>query len=213
MTLIMLIVCAIVALLSIVLLRRFLHTRDSRVQSYLQWDQDWVGADEVDAILGVDQSATPADDTEELSFQTMYPQQLAALRQALEQPIFSLNILADPKQTFNGYELLQTLHGAGLRYGDMNIFHYQDAGQTYFHVAQVSEPGTIDLDNIGALQCQGLVLFFEFQADGNDAYRLSQLVETALQLADELAGRITLERFEASLDEAVLRYLPALYQA
>lgn len=103
-----------------------------------------------------------------------------------------LYILADSKEPFVGYELLQTLLSAGLRYGEMSIFHYYQQtpngqGEVLFSVASAVEPGVFDLANVGAIVCPGLTLFMSPQIESS-VNGFETLLDIAYQLADDLNG-------------------------
>lgn len=100
-------------------------------------------------------------------------------------------LLAKEDRQLAGYELLQTLLAAGLRFGEGQLFHRHQhkngQGPIICSLATATADGTFDLQNIGAFTARGLCLFME--ASGNssiDAERLSIMVETAKQLAEGL---------------------------
>lgn len=103
-----------------------------------------------------------------------------------------LYVLANPEEPFVGYELLQTLLSAGLRYGEMSIFHYYQQtpsgqGDSLFSVASAVEPGVFDLANVGAIVCPGLTLFMSPQIESS-VNAFETMLDTAYQLADDLNG-------------------------
>lgn len=107
--------------------------------------------------------------------------------------ILIVYIAARPNRQFAGYELLQSLLAAGMRHGEMNIFHrYQELagnGQVLFSLASATEPGTFDIHKMGGFVCKGLTLFMRCGADGDEnVERFILLLNTARQLADDLAG-------------------------
>src|SRR3989338_442193 len=66
------------------------------------------------------------------------------------------------------------------------VFHYYDEqGNILFSVAQANETGDFNLDNIGSIACQSLVLFLKPQ-EKNINIALEKLLETAYQLAEDL---------------------------
>ncbi len=105
-----------------------------------------------------------------------------------------LNVMALPQCEFVGYELLQALLATGLRYGDMNIFHrYADNTENspvLFSVASAVEPGVFDLANMGAYSCPGLSLFMSISQSEIPFVTFEFMLETARQLADDLAGEL-----------------------
>lgn len=100
-------------------------------------------------------------------------------------------LLAQENRQLAGYELLQTVLAAGLRFGEGNLFHrHQHAngqGPVICSLAAATTTGVFDLQNIGAFRARGLCLFM--QTSGNamiDAERFSIMYETAKQLRDGL---------------------------
>jgi len=100
-------------------------------------------------------------------------------------------LLAKEGKKIAGYELLQTLLTAGLRFGEGALFHrhqYSNGkGPVLFSLAAATATGTFDLQNIGAFSAHGLCLFL--QASHNamiDAERFETLLETAKQLSEDL---------------------------
>lgn len=102
-------------------------------------------------------------------------------------------LLAKDQQHFAGYELLQTILAAGLRFGEGDLFHrHQHAngqGPVLFSLATATESGVFDLQNIGAFNARGLCLFMQTSGNANiDQERYDILCQTAAQLAEELGA-------------------------
>ena len=105
------------------------------------------------------------------------------------------HLIAPVDKPYVGYELLQALLTAGLRYGKHAIFHRheQDNGQgeIVFSVAQATEPGIFNMDDMGALSCQGLTFFLQsYEGDPNFSQSHALLLETIKDLADDLGGNV-----------------------
>lgn len=105
--------------------------------------------------------------------------------------IVALHVIAKDGKVFAGYELLQILLSLGLRFGEMNIFHYhRDANvqqDVLFSLISATEPGVFDLLNMGAFSCKGLTLFMrkvEDVQDNNMRYEL--MLKTASHLSEDL---------------------------
>jgi cell division protein ZipA len=123
----------------------------------------------------------------------------------------ALNVFAQDRQSFGGYELLQALLAAGLRFGEMGIFHryQQDNGQgpILFSLASATEPGTFDIQQMGTFSCQGLLMFMELSGHPQiDEERFDLLLATAGQLAEDLAAVVLNERREPLVDNQVVQY-------
>lgn len=102
-------------------------------------------------------------------------------------------LLAKDQPHFAGYELLQTILAAGLRFGEGDLFHrHQHAngqGPVLFSLATATESGVFDLQNIGAFNARGLCLFMQTSGNANiDTERYEILCQTAKQLSDDLGA-------------------------
>jgi len=108
--------------------------------------------------------------------------------------IVVINVLADAERPYRGYELLQVLLTAGLRYGKMGIFHRHEEisgrGAILFSLASAVEPGKFDLSAMGALSTPGLTLFMQTANTNRPAEILSLMLETAHEISHELGGAL-----------------------
>ncbi len=106
--------------------------------------------------------------------------------------IIVINVFARPGKQFFGYDLLQSLLSAGMRYGDMAIFHrHQDKsghGPIIFSLASATEPGTFDIHKMGGFSSTGLSLFLQLANNETDFKHFNLMLEAAKQLADDLDG-------------------------
>lgn len=126
-----------------------------------------------------------------------------------------LFLSAKADRQFAGYELLQTLLAAGLRFGEGHLFHRHQhpngQGPVLCSLAAATESGVFDLQNIGAFSVRGLCLFM--QASGNptiDAERLSIMLDTAGQLSEGLDAYLLDERKVLLSDAGIQRYYERL---
>ena len=115
-------------------------------------------------------------------------------------------VLAQPDQPFAGKELVTTLRGKGLRYGQMNIFHRLDPMSKVmkYSVANAVEPGTFDLTELDELQTPGLTFFMRLpgpqqpQEAFDDMWRVARDVAISLggELKDDQRSAITAQTIE-----------------
>lgn len=108
-------------------------------------------------------------------------------------PIVILHVMSKKAHVFSGYELLQALLSSGLRFGEMNIFHYYNDPQSpkdiTFSLASATEPGTFDMLAMGGFSCPGLTLFMKKSDNEQDNHhRYAQMLKTARHLTEDLAG-------------------------
>ena len=120
-------------------------------------------------------------------------------------------LLAKDNRQLIGYELLQTLLAAGLRFGDGQMFHRHQhingQGPVLCSLAAATATGTFDLQNIGAFSVHGLCLFM--QASGNstiDAERFTIMLDTAKQLSDDLDTHLLDEQRKPFSNTSLQRY-------
>ncbi len=189
-----------------------------------------------DGVIGKARVVSPAQPVEPISAeakqhyyqgQSQQPQQaqshqpqLSAASQpqqtevVTESNILVLYVLAQPEQKFSGYELMQALLGAGLRYGEMNIFHrYADedgSNAILFSLASATNPGIIDMDNIGSFSCSGLCMFMDMDTVVNPIKAFKLMLDTAQQLADDLEARMCDDRRQTWTDAAIDVYAERL---
>lgn len=125
-------------------------------------------------------------------------------------------LLAKTNRQFAGYELLQTLLAAGLRFGDGQLFHrHQQAngqGPVICSLAAATEAGTFDLQTMGAFSVRGLCLFMAVSGSPPiDAERLSIMLDTARQLSEGLDAHLLDSQRQPLTDEAVEHYYRLLH--
>ncbi len=120
-------------------------------------------------------------------------------------------LLARGDRQLAGYELLQTLLAAGLRFGEGQLFHRHQhsngQGPVLCSLAAATESGVFDLQNIGAFSVRGLCLFM--QASGNptiDSERLAIMLDTAKQLSEGLDTYMLDEQRKPLTETSVKRY-------
>jgi cell division protein ZipA len=120
-------------------------------------------------------------------------------------------LLAKENRQLAGYELLQTVLTAGLRFGEGQLFHRHQypngQGPVLCSLAAATASGVFDLQSIGAFSARGLCLFM--QASGNptiDAERFAIMLETARQLSDGLDTYLLDDKQQPLSDASVARY-------
>jgi cell division protein ZipA len=89
------------------------------------------------------------------------------------------------------------LRGAGLQHGRYGIFHRlseDDAQETLFSVASLTEPGSFDLTNLGKTMLPGMSFFMILPGNGDPVSRFDMMVGTARLLAHDLDGELHDER-------------------
>ena len=130
-----------------------------------------------------------------------------------EEPVSSLMmfLLAKENRQLAGYELLQTVLAAGLRFGEGHLFHRHQSpngqGPVLCSLAAATASGVFDMQNIGAFSVHGLCLFM--QASGNstiDAERFAIMLDTAKQLSEGLDTYLLDDQRKPLSDASIQRY-------
>lgn len=122
-----------------------------------------------------------------------------------------LFLLAKENRQFAGYELLQTVLAAGLRFGEKHLFHrHQFAngqGPVLCSLAAATATGVFDLQNIGAFSVRGLCLFMQVSNHPNiDAERFSIMLDTARQLSEGMDAYLLDDERKPLTEERIARY-------
>jgi len=131
---------------------------------------------------------------------------------AVIRDLIILYVIAPLGHPYVGYELLQALADAGLRYGDMNIFHYYDdeTHQNIFSLASAVEPGIFDLTDMGGITCPGMCMFMSPQKVDDPFATFDLMLETAHQLIDDLGGALCDENRQPLTTEMLEEYRTSL---
>ena len=120
-------------------------------------------------------------------------------------------LLAKDDRKLAGYELLQTLLAAGLRFGEGHLFHRHQhsngQGPVLCSVAAATSSGLFDMQNIGAFSVRGLCIFMKpSESPMIDAERFAIMLDTARQLSDDLDAYLLDDRRQPLTEEAIARY-------
>lgn len=108
--------------------------------------------------------------------------------------VFSLNVVARSEHGFSGADILQALLGYGLRFGDMDFFHFSEVqsgtSKIQFSVANMMQPGVFDIDCMDHLQTQGLMFFLTLPGPEDMSGAFDEMLATAQALAETLDGDV-----------------------
>ena len=108
--------------------------------------------------------------------------------------VLILNIMAPPGDYFEGNDLLRVLLSSGLRFGDMNIFHFHTGeageGPALFSLANIVVPGTFDMSEMEDFTTPGVSLFLALPAEVEALKALDTLLTTARNIAEQLGGEL-----------------------
>lgn len=102
---------------------------------------------------------------------------------------FVIMNLFSKNEKFSGQQLLEALVTCGMKFGDMNIFHYPDENDaTVFSLANAVEPGTFDLKAMEQLLTPGVTCFLKLHEVDNPMDSFEQMIAVMHKLALELNG-------------------------
>lgn len=117
--------------------------------------------------------------------------------------VIVINLLARPGLEFKGEKILRSVENSGLKYGDMNIFHYtgsstvssSDSGkhqsdQHMFSLTNIVNPGTFDKNQMSTLTTPGLSLFMQLPGPADGVKTFEKMLNTAQTLKKELDGEL-----------------------
>ncbi|EDY86026.1 cell division protein ZipA [gamma proteobacterium HTCC5015] len=89
-----------------------------------------------------------------------------------------------------GPEIVRCLEAMGFKHGDMDIYHYQSAGQRIVSVANIEKPGTFDPDNMTGMTTPGLALFLQLRPESDFEFSEQVLVKSAKYMASQLKATV-----------------------
>ncbi|KTD40021.1 cell division protein ZipA C-terminal FtsZ-binding domain-containing protein [Legionella parisiensis] len=120
-------------------------------------------------------------------------------------------LVAKENRQFAGYELLQTVLAAGLRFGEGQLFHRHQfsngQGPVLCSLAAATATGVFDLQNIGAFSVRGLCLYmYSSKNPGIDVERFAVMLETARQLSEGLDAHLLDDQRQLLTEERIARY-------
>lgn len=120
--------------------------------------------------------------------------QTARLPRHEDAQVYSLNVVARDERGFSGDDVLRTLLGCGLRFGDMDFFHLTEIAEgaptIQFSVANMMQPGVFDLEEMDALSTEGLMFFLTLPGPQDMTRAFDLMLQTAQTVAESLAGDV-----------------------
>ena len=122
------------------------------------------------------------------------PGRASPARERDVEEVLILNIMAPQGDCFEGNDLLRVLLSSGLRFGDMNIFHYHcgEAGEgpVLFSLANIVVPGTFDMSAMEDFTTPGISLFLALPAEVEALKALDTLLAVAREISAQLGGEL-----------------------
>lgn len=114
---------------------------------------------------------------------------------AAEDKVVALYLVAPPQQVFSGADVDAALREVGLRYdNELHIYNRYpngaDSGTSVFGVANLVEPGTLELGAMAETGTPGLTLFLQLPGPLRPLQAFDLFATTAQQLATRLNGEL-----------------------
>ncbi|SHG03859.1 cell division protein ZipA [Microbulbifer donghaiensis] len=108
--------------------------------------------------------------------------------------VLIINVMAREGDHFEGNDLLRVMVASGMRFGEMNIFHYHQGGAAdgpvVFSLANMVVPGVFDLAQMEEFATPGVSLFLALPIEGEAIKAFEQLLATSRQIAELLGGEL-----------------------
>ena len=142
-----------------------------------------------------------------------------------KEKILVLHVVAPRNRPFTGVALGAALRRAGLKLGEMSIYHYREDDATdrepLFSVANMVAPGTLTDENLSDMMTPGITLFLQVHVCDRPQRAFEVLLETSHVLGRDLGGRImdaqqstatnqTLAHMREDMNQWLLRHRPEL---
>lgn len=116
---------------------------------------------------------------------------LSVYRDGAPNWIIAINIVAPTGLHFTGPGVVGAVQDAGMRIGDMNIFHYKKGDVPIFSLVNGVKPGVFDLRTIDSMTTPCLSLFIQVpNQNGNSLETFDLMLTTARKIADKLGGDV-----------------------
>ncbi len=105
--------------------------------------------------------------------------------------VIALHIISK-NEGFLGSDLVKAANLAMMRFGEMGIFHFQGStkGDITFSMANMLEPGTFDMDNLGAFTTQGVLLFMESEFQKDLSHSLDSMARVVKSICEQIDGQV-----------------------
>lgn len=122
-----------------------------------------------------------------------------------------LNVMAPHGQQFEGAALRDALEGAGLRAGEMQLYHYRAEAQPadappVFSALNAVKPGTLDPTELEHMATPGVALVLRLPGLERPVEAFELMHSTAQALATALGGRIC-DQTRSALTKQVLNHM------
>jgi cell division protein ZipA len=106
-----------------------------------------------------------------------------------------LNVMATADQSFDGPALRAALESAGLKAGDMQLYHYRTDAQSaestpIFSALNAVKPGTLDVSEFDGMRTPGIAMVLRMHGIERPSEAFELMLGAARSIADELDGQV-----------------------
>lgn len=135
-------------------------------------------------------------------FEDEYADPIPEQPKEMESKILAIHLKAPEGRYFAGEQLVIHLNRAGLRFGDFNIFHFENL----FSLASAYEPGTFDPERLENIKTSALTFFMEtgYVHDVRDAFET--MLDTAQHLSEQLKAELFDDKWQPLTEDVLERY-------
>ncbi|WP_444910029.1 cell division protein ZipA [Microbulbifer sp. TRSA005] len=118
----------------------------------------------------------------------------AVEKSSVRDEVLVINVMAPEGDYFEGNDLLRVMVASGMRFGEMNIFHYHEGGgadgAVIFSLANIVVPGVFDLAQMEEFATPGVSMFLALPVEGEAIQAFNQMLSTAYKIAELLGGEL-----------------------
>lgn len=116
---------------------------------------------------------------------------------AREERLLVLYLKAPGDHVFTGPVLFEALETAGLKLGGMGIYHdTNERNEILFSVANLFEPGTLDVDDVEPFTTRGLAMFMQLPGPADEAGAFERMLAKSELIAQRIGGELYDDRHE-----------------
>ena len=130
----------------------------------------------------------------------------APVREQGEQLILALHVMPRMAPAFAGTAVHKAVETCGLKHGRYEVFHRMEGSQSVFSVANMVEPGSIDLAELDKMELLGLTLFMVLPGPRGGVASYADMLATSRQLAQALDGEV-LDQERSTLTRQTARHI------
>ena len=106
--------------------------------------------------------------------------------------VLVMNVMAAEGSMLNGLQVHEALDEQGLKFGDMDIYHFdgEEKGiKVRFSVANILNPGTFQ-SNMAEFATPGLCFFMTLSSNGSNQQRFDKMLDASMRVTESLGAKL-----------------------